>query len=402
MKIVAVAVLALALAQDDFKSKWMSSYARAAEFLVKGQGEDGQWGREFQGRRWPSMALTVLATDVLVRMPKELREKHQGAIDKAIDSIEKSQDEKEGSWHEPPGQLKAYVTSIAIMALHAHDPARHKDRIERGQKYLVELQKKEGFWTGSTGYGEVEYKPPQDGQGQPERKVSDSGNMSTTGMAADALHESGLQDAEYWKRVVEFLSKCQNSSETTLDPEWLKLLESKGFKVGNDGGFIYKPDPDSAEKYGGVTKGADGKNVINSYGSMTYTGLKTYIYAGLKRDDPRVKSAVDWVRKHYNIDYHPGFSFDETEARRKGNQGLYYYYMAMTRALDAWGEHPFVTEDGKKHDWTREIGEKLVSLQKEDGSWVNEQVRWWEGDKLLCTPYVMKIYALLGQDKYWK
>ena len=34
---------------------------------------------------------------------------------------------------------------------------------------------------------------------------------------------------------------------------------------------------------------------------MTYTGLKTFLYAGVGKDDPRVKAAVDWIRRHYTL-----------------------------------------------------------------------------------------------------
>ena len=34
---------------------------------------------------------------------------------------------------------------------------------------------------------------------------------------------------------------------------------------------------------------------LRSYASMTYAGLKSMIYAGLDRDDPRVKAALDYI-----------------------------------------------------------------------------------------------------------
>ena len=39
---------------------------------------------------------------------------------------------------------------------------------------------------------------------------------------------------------------------------------------------------------------------------MTYAGLKSMIYAGVKHDDPRVKAAYEWIQKHYTLDENPG------------------------------------------------------------------------------------------------
>ena len=38
---------------------------------------------------------------------------------------------------------------------------------------------------------------------------------------------------------------------------------------------------------------------------MTYAGLKSFLYAGVGKDDPRVKAAIEWVRKHYTLDENP-------------------------------------------------------------------------------------------------
>ena len=64
---------------------------------------------------------------------------------------------------------------------------------------------------------------------------------------------------------------------------------------------------------------------LRSYGSMTYAGFKSLIYAGLTEQDPRVQAAYNWLRTHYTFDRNPGV----------GQQGLFYYYLAMARALRA-------------------------------------------------------------------
>jgi squalene-hopene/tetraprenyl-beta-curcumene cyclase len=72
-----------------------------------------------------------------------------------------------------------------------------------------------------------------------------------------------------------------------------------------------------------------------------------------------------------------------------GPQGLYYYYHTFAKALDALGQDIFVDADGKKHDWRRELAEELAKRQRPDGSWVNENNRWLEGDPNLVTGYAL-------------
>jgi len=212
-------------------------------------------------------------------------------------------------------------------------------------------------------------------------------NLSTTGFAAEGLKWSGLpQDDDFWKLVVKFVRKCQNNSEVNTDPEFVGQLKAKGLSVGDDGGLYYGPIADPAAQKAGTKKIAD-KEVIQSYGSMTYDGIKTYIYAGLKKDSPEVKSAIDWVRKNYSVEVHPGFAYDQ--AQRHHLRGLYHYYLVMARALDTYGENPFETFDGKKHDWAREIGAQLVKSVKENKLWKNENPAWYEGDPILVTGYVL-------------
>ena len=35
------------------------------------------------------------------------------------------------------------------------------------------------------------------------------------------------------------------------------------------------------------------------------------------------------------------------------------------------------------------ISRKLMKLQREDGSWINENARWWEGEPVLTTAYAL-------------
>ncbi len=112
---------------------------------------------------------------------------------------------------------------------------------------------------------------------------------------------------------------------------------------------------------------------------MTYAGLKSMLYAGVGPDDPRVKAAVEWIGKHYDLESNPGM----------GDAGQYYYYHTFAKALAAVGEETVVDEDGAKHDWRGELIVELASRQQEDGTWVNENSRWLEGDPNLVTGYAL-------------
>jgi hypothetical protein len=89
------------------------------------------------------------------------------------------------------------------------------------------------------------------------------------------------------------------------------------------------------------------------------------IYAGLTKDDPRVKAAWDWVRKNYSLDENPGFRQNKPDAAQSG---LYYYYHTMAKALNAYDEPTITDAKGMKHDWRVELTDKLAALQKPDGS----------------------------------
>ena len=112
---------------------------------------------------------------------------------------------------------------------------------------------------------------------------------------------------------------------------------------------------------------------------MTYAGLLSFIFADLKKEDPRVQAAYGWLTKNYSLKENPGV----------GQQGLYYYYHTMAKALTLYGEDYLATEDGKTIDWRKEMAIKFVETQREDGSWINASARWWENDPVLVSAYAL-------------
>jgi squalene-hopene/tetraprenyl-beta-curcumene cyclase len=115
---------------------------------------------------------------------------------------------------------------------------------------------------------------------------------------------------------------------------------------------------------------------------MTYAGIKSMIYCGASRDDPRVKAAYDWVRKNYSLDKNPGMP------DVRGKWGLYYYYHTLAKTLDVLGIDEIEDAQGKKHDWRAELTAVLARQQRPDGSWVND-AHWMEADPNLVTAYAL-------------
>jgi hypothetical protein len=150
------------------------------------------------------------------------------------------------------------------------------------------------------------------------------------------------------QRALAFVSRAQNleSPHNTL-PHPAK---------NPDGGFYYTPANGGESQAGTLPNGG-----LRSYGSMTYAGLKSMIFAGLTKSDPRVKAATAWLRKHYTFVENPGL----------GDAGLYYYFHTAAKALDVLGEDRFTDAAGQTHDWKAELSAAILAKQKPDGSWIN-------------------------------
>jgi squalene-hopene/tetraprenyl-beta-curcumene cyclase len=175
--------------------------------------------------------------------------------------------------------------------------------------------------------------------------------------------------------VAHFLQNCQNQPSHN-QAGWVSQDPK------DRGGFVYYPGMSMA---GGVTNAATGRVALRSYGSMSYGGLLSYIYARVDKNDPRVTAVLDWLRANYTLAENPGMD----------QQGYFYYMHLMTKALVAAGQQKLKLADGAEVDWRTEVAVRLLKLQKPDGSWVNPEPRWWEADPVLVTSYAMMTLEIL-------
>ncbi len=270
--------------------------------------------------------------------------------------------------------LLNYNTSLAMMALVTANNPDYEPILRRARAFTVRQQ------TDADAAGTPD-KPFAGGVGYGDK--TKNSDLSNTLVALEALfHTRHLikdtaatetQDLN-WQAAIQFLQQCQNLPGYNKQP-WASD------DAQNKGGFVYDPGMSKA----GETNLPNGRVALRSYGSMSYAGLLSYIYADLKPTDPRVTAVLDWLRDNYTLDENPGL----------GAQGLYYYYELMTKALTACHVDTLELKNGKKIDWRRDVAMKLLNLQQKDGSWANDNARWWEKDPALVTAYAVVTLSLL-------
>ena len=70
-----------------------------------------------------------------------------------------------------------------------------------------------------------------------------------------------------------------------------------------------------------------------------------------------------------------------------GEQGLYFFYNIIARAMSASKLEEIPRASGADIKWREEVVVKVISLMQKDGSWINKNGRFWENDPVLSTAY---------------
>lgn len=346
--IVFAALAPIAGLADAPTSKFNDVVSRGVAFLRSAQAEDGSFSKQ------SGPGVTALVTTALLRNGRTVDDP---TVSKALKYLEQHVNPNGGIYSK--GSIhQNYETSLALMAFaEANQDGRYKKLIENAKNFLTGIQ-----WDQNEGHDESSMSFGGAGYGSHKRP-----DLSNTSFFIDALRSAGVsEDDPAMQRALVFVSRCQN-----LENEY---NTSKYAEKVNDGGFYYTIAAGGSSQAGETPDGG-----LRSYGSMTYAGLKSMIYAGVKPDDPRVKAASDWIRKHYTLEQNPGM----------GEAGLYYYYHTFAKALAALEKQDLVDEQGESHNWRQDLVDQLAKTQRENGSWINSNARWLEGDASLVTGYAL-------------
>ncbi len=326
---------------------------KAIAFLKnRGQTEAGEFSPE------TGVAVTGLCVRaILEHRPTDVQ---TPAVKKAISVLLKNA-RGDGGVYSKGSKHRNYETSVAVGALvKANQDDQYDSLLSKAEAYLKGIQwdEGEGLESSDPAYGGAGY-------GSHSRP-----DLSNTSFLIDALKDLGnAAEDESIQKALKFISRTQNLPGHGNDTEHAD-------KIG-DGGFYYTPAAGGETK---VVSQADSGGGLRSYGSMTYAGLKSMIFAGLTKEDPRVIAAMDFIQKNYSLTSNPGM----------GQAGLYYYYHTFAKALDAAEVRVLTDDSGVGHNWKRELAQTLIAAQQPDGSWVNDQnSRWMEGNRNLVTAYAL-------------
>lgn len=335
------------LAQAD-KAQLNKVRDKAIAFLKTSQTREGAYSPRI-GIGVTALAATALMSNGVSTADPAVAKALKLVVDSARD---------DGGIYAENSRLKIYETCVAIQCLQAAN---------KDGKYDAILKKATGFIRGEQ-FDEGENKTPEDldygGAGYGGKSRPDLSNTAFLIEALDSVKSD--ENDEAIKRAMLFVSRCQNlESPFNTSPEAAKI---------NDGGFFYTVSSGGNSPAGETPDGG-----LRSYGSMTYAGFKSMIYAGLNPDDPRVKAAKTWIEKNYTLQNNPGM----------GDAGLYYYYSLFAKALAVSKLDKIKDPQGKEHDWRAELVSHLASLQAENGSFTNKNTKWMEGDPNLATTFCL-------------
>lgn len=371
----------------EHETKAERAIARAFDYLRESQSDDGSWTPE------PGPGVTGLVLSGMLRSPGV--DRTDATVAKGVNYLLQRQKPDGGIYDR---YAKNYNTGICLMALGRLKPdERISDSIHRAQRFLKDLQWQTGMkdpkgnpvnedhpYFGGAGYNDSKW-------GRPD--------LSNTSIMLAGLYDSGVSSSDpVFQRAVIYIQRLQG----------IEANDMFGDKIVQNGGLIYSPA--ITEDYLGMPESKANPKMIEAarkaartgepfdwdeseklrpYGSMSYAGYMSFLYADLAPDDHRVQALKDYLLDHYTVEANPAM----------GQKSYYYYMMMFGRAWKANGEASLTLNDGQTHDWANDLIDELTERQREDGSWVNKAApNWMENHPPLATAYALiALQCALGR-----
>jgi len=338
-----------AAAPVDQAQLYQQTVDRGIRYLrSQGQARDGSYSQN------SGIGITALATTAAL---KHGRSATDPLVDRGVKYLLQNV-QPDGGIYQPGTIYRNYETCLSILCLNeANRDGQYDKVLKRADAFIKSLQ-----WGGAEDSDRADTAFGGGGYGKHKRP-----DLSNTSFLVEALLVGNDPDSEAIRNALVFISRCQNHES----PHNTTTFATKN----PDGGFYYTIAAGGSSQAGPTPQGG-----LRSYASMTYAGLKSMIYAGVGPEDSRVKAALTWIRRNYDLKSNPGLR----------DAGLFYYYHTFAKALDAVGSDTVTDAKGESHNWRAELLSEIASRQQPNGSWVNEKnPRWLEGDSNLVTAYAL-------------
>ncbi len=224
--------------------------SRAVAYFEQAQADDGS----FSAGSGPG--ITAIVASALLRSGRTVNDP---VVARALKYLEGHLHDDGGIYQEG-SRYKNYETSLSMVCFkEANKDGRYNELLANAEKFVKEQQwdEDEGHEISSMSYGGAGY-------GSHERP-----DLSNTSFLVDALHAVGRGDDDpALQKALVFISRCQNLESEHNTSEFAAKV--------NDGGFYYTIAAGGQSQAGPTPDGG-----LRSYGSMTYAGLKSMIYAGV-------------------------------------------------------------------------------------------------------------------------
>lgn len=335
---------------------------QAQAWLLAGQRADGA----FLPDDGFALGVTAMAGVMLCAEPALAQDDPR--LRRAVDFVLRFR-QPDGGIYDPDEGLANYGTALALQLFIAAGGV-DQAVIDGAREWLLGRQNRDPA------------SPGEGGVGYGDGKEAGHEDQSNTGYALAALSRAGVTaDDPAMQRALKFLERCQNLSSVNPAP-W----------VDNDGGGVYSPTDANGSWEAAAQQPAADREKFTSTGTMSYSLLSTYLALQLSPEDPRVRAALDYVRRTYRFDANPGM------AAGRERQGLFYYYALMARTFAMLGMDRVELPDGASADWRADLYAAIMAqvqrVPLDDGTtgalWINEARRWGEGIPHLATIYMVR------------
>lgn len=305
----------------------------------------------------------------------------ESAVESGLAWIARNQN-KEGSWslrgpYDDGGttENKPAATAMALLAFmgagNTHVAGQYRENVEKGARWLIKQQDREGFFAKEARDHQQAY-----AQAQASIAICELYAMTKDSWLRQPA-QSAIDCAEAWQsKEGGWRYQPRFDSDTSITGWFVMTLQSGlagGLKV--DRAVLYRVSDflETVQTYDGAAYSYQPRGAASQ--AMTAEGLLCRQYLGWAHNNPALVRGVEAMSTDYNFDIR------DTD---------YYYWYYATQVLHHYGGKPWDA-------WNREMREKLPAAQikrgRESGSWPPQADRWGgTGGRLYTT--CMAIYCL--------